>query len=481
MKVNSKVTNALAQIGLVLAVILVIVVVTYSSYAERMEDRIQLKSRYTFTIRIDEEGKLVQSTDENILMDEYLMNSEESVYANTDAKDPLTKVGIDTIGDMWIKEYLAQYTQKFLSSTKSLRKIEIDKTTVLKESDNTVLISFSAKLVDSTTEYFSSWEGILDDGRLHCEWVVTYGVAEHSDGTATVYVESMLTPEDYGIYQYNESMKQEGAEDEESSDSSLTGYVIRDSALYVTYDGGETYKAVPVSHTNLFTEQENNTVLKAGSYMISTTKTAFMYGGSSKSGENVPVTLLYTDNMGEEWVTCEIDDIYTADYMYVEFFDVNVGFIMLGYDRSEAYESGRIYSTVDGGLTWNAVSSGPATGIIKGARFIDESHGFVCYEYMDGMDGNMYLTRDGGKTFSKIMFEAQTLDSSLVETGYTWNQVFNEAQVPKRNEDGILTVNVTQGKEKIINGGKTVARYQSNDKGSTWKYIGQFEINTSGT
>lgn len=215
--------------------------------------------------------------------------------------------------------------------------------------------------------------------------------------------------------------------------------------------------------------------------MISTTKTAVMYGGKSDSGEEVPVTLLYTNNMGEEWITCEIDQIYTADYMYVEFFDEKLGVIVVGYDKTGSYGSSRIYSTIDGGLTWNVVGTGPATGIIKGVKFIDENNGFVCYKHIEGMDSNMYLTRDGGKTFSKIIFEAQKLEGVSTESQLRWNQVFKEAQVPKYNKNGALVVNVTQGEEAVLNNGNIIARYQSTDKGSTWEYIGQFELSTSGT
>lgn len=460
MRINSKAKDALSKIGIALAVVIIIVVAVYSDYAAKMESQIQLKSRYTFTVCIDESGNIVEQRDESIAVD-------------AEKQKPFS-LDIGTIGDIWINEFLNQYTQKFLGGTKSLRKIQIEETEVLDKEANTVLISFSAKPLDSTTEYFSSWEGIIDDGRMRCEWVVKFNIDNHYDGTATIYVDSMLTPEDYGIYQYNESMKEEGDGNQSQDESeSLTGYVIRDSALYITYDGGESYKSVPVAYENLLVMEDDATTLKEGAYMISTTKTAIMYGGSSESGEDVPVTLLYSNNMGEDWITCEIDKIYTADYMYVEFFDENVGMIFIGYDRNELTESSCIYSTFDGGLTWNVVGSGPATGIIKGVKFIDEKTGFICYKHVDGMDSNMYLTRDGGKTFSKIIFEAQKLDGI---TDLKWEQVYKEAQVPKYNKNGILTVNITQGELQLLNNGKTVARYESSDKGSTWKYIGQFEL-----
>ncbi|MBQ4283715.1 MAG: exo-alpha-sialidase [Lachnospira sp.] len=477
MKLDKKVVNALAQVGLALAVVIAVVIASYANYADKMQSKIQLKSRYTFTVCIDESGNVVDRQDA-ASSDE----DDDSVTVGSSATEQFTGVGIGKIGDVWIKEYLAQYTQRFLSATKSLRQIQIDETSVLDEANNTVLIGFSAKLLDSTTEYFSSWEGILDEGRLRCEWVVRFDIDNHYDGTATIYVDSMLTPEDYGIYQYNESMKENnssGDQTEENKDS-LTGYTIKDSTLYITYDGGETYTAVPVAYDNLFINDDEGVSLKAGSYMISTTKTAVLYGGKSEENGDVPVTLLYTDNMGEDWITCEIDRIYNADYMYVEFFGENLGVIVVGYDKTEMYESSRIYSTTDGGVTWNNVGTGPTTGIIKGVKFIDENNGFVCYKYADGMDSNIYLTRDGGKTFSKIIFEAQKLEGVSSDSGLTWNHVFKEAQIPSYNSKGALIINISQGENAIFNNGSTVARYQSHDKGRTWEYIGQYEMN-SGT
>ena len=57
-----------------------------------------------------------------------------------------------------------------------------------------------------------------------------------------------------------------------------------------------------------------------------------------------------------------------------------------------------------------------------------------------------------------------------------WEDVYKEALVPIYDENGILTVYLTQGSNGVYNSGKTAAKYQSTDKGETWKYIGQLEI-----
>ena len=54
--------------------------------------------------------------------------------------------------------------------------------------------------------------------------------------------------------------------------------------------------------------------------------------------------------------------------------------------------------------------------------------------------------------------------------------VYKEALVPVVDSTGIITIYLTQGKNGVYNDGKTAAKYQSSDNGSTWKYIGQMEI-----
>lgn len=466
MKDSSNIKGIIGKILIGIGAVLVILTVWYSDYMNKKASEIKLKSRYTFTVTINTQGELVDTAEALEASDHILAND----FGN---------LKINEIGDIWIREFISQYTQKYLSRSKALKKVEINDTTILDEENNTVLISFSAVRADSTSEYFSSWKGVLEDGRLICEWVVKFDIDNHYDGTATIYVNSMLTPEDYGIYQYNESIKNSNgtANNNSDLDNELTDYVIRDSALYVTYDGGGSYTAVPVALDNLLTVENGGTLeLKQGCAIISTTKTAILYGGKSVSEDKIPITMVYTDDMGKNWITCELDQIYTADYLYVDFFDEKNGIAVVGYDRNEQSESGRIYATDDGGITWDVIGAGPAANIIKGVKFIDEKIGFFCYDYVDGMDSNLYITKDGGRTFSKVLFEAQELDSMPSGEKLTWNEVYKEAMVPVYDKDGVITVYLTQGSDGTYNGGRTAARYQSSDKGDTWKYIGQYDM-----
>jgi len=182
-----------------------------------------------------------------------------------------------------------------------------------------------------------------------------------------------------------------------------------------------------------------------------------------------------------------IDNIYNAEDYYVDFFDESKGVVVCGYAMTDNdKESYKIYKTDNGGENWTTVGSGPANYLLKGIIYVDENVGFFCFNYIDGMDGNLYITKDGGKTFSKVVFPEQELDSTArSETGTSsmqqsdelkWSDVYKEALVPVVDDKGVITVYVTQGSDGTYNDGKTAAKYQSSDKGESWVYISQLEI-----
>ena len=117
--------------------------------------------------------------------------------------------------------------------------------------------------------------------------------------------------------------------------------------------------------------------------------------------------------------------------------------------------------------------------------YVDENVGFFCYNYAEGMDGNLYMTKDGGKTFSKVTLPEQELDSTaksstasstVADDEIKWNDVYKEALVPTVDDKGIITVYLAQGSDRTYNDGKTAAKYQSSDKGDTWVFVRQLEI-----
>lgn len=453
-----------------------------SYYFRSKQNNLDIKSRYTFTIDIDAYGDEITDqyqTKATSYDDSNIVSSVPEVY----------NVETEKIAHTWINAYIRQYMSEYLPSNKSVKKMNIDNIEVLNEDEHIALISFSVVLKNTSSDYFLSWDGITDNGKLKCEWVIEYYIDAHVDNTASVYVASAMSPEEYGIAKYNEKTGISASKEDTTNASTdlLAKYVIRDNILSVTYDGDEHYTTVPVDVENLMFENNSSSTLKEGSYMITTSKTAFIYGGKTGLSDKMPVTICYSNDKGANWTTCELDSIYNAEDFYVDFFDENKGVVVCGYAMIDNdKESYRIYSTQNGGETWTTIGNGPANYMLKGIIYVDENVGFFCFNYTEGMDGNLYMTKDGGKTFSKVSLPEQELDSTAKsETGTSsqyqseelkWSDVYKEALVPVVDDKGVITIYLTQGSDGTYNDGKTAAKYQSSDKGETWMYISQLEI-----
>ena len=349
-------TKIITYAVLVIFSLLVIGVFVYSYVSKYQENKLDIKSRYTFSIRIDDQW--------NVVSDDYVSDYDNDNVSN------FTNPDMVGLGTKWLEKYISQYRQKYVPYSKYIVKSGIDSVSVLDLSSNTVLLSFWVIPQNLNSDYFSSWEGIQDDGRIKCEWVVSFYLDNNYDNTAKLYVTSVMSSEDYGLKQYYAQQGIDSGGDTEITSNSnkdqLANYSIKDNSLLVTYDR-EKYISVPVSYSYLLYEPNSSTTLKEGSYMITTEKTAFVYGGKTANNTKIPVTVVYSDDKGENWTTCELDKIYTADYYYVKFFDSDNGVIVCGYAKSnDTNESSRIYSTSNGGESWDIVGSGPATNIIKG-------------------------------------------------------------------------------------------------------------------
>lgn len=453
-----------------------------SYYFRSKQNNLDIKSRYTFSVDIDAYGDEITEqyqTKATSYDDSNVLSSVPDVYS----------VKTEKIARTWINAYVSQYMSEYLPSNKAVRKMNIDNIEVLNEDEHIALISFSVILKNTSSDYFLSWDGVTDNGKLKCEWVIGYYIDAHSDNTASIYVTSAMSPEEYGIAQYNEKTGISASKEDTTNASTdiLAKYVIRDNILSVTYDGGERYTTVPVDVENLMFENNSSSTLKEGSYMITTSKTAFIYGGKSGQSDKMPVTICYSNDKGANWTTSELDNIYNAEDYYVDFFDENKGVVVCGYAMTDNdKESYKIYKTYNGGENWTTIGNGPANYLLKGIIYVDENVGFFCFNYTDGMDGNLYITKDGGKTFSKVTLPEQELDSTAKsETGTSssqqsdelkWSDVYKEALVPVVDDKGVITIYLTQGSDGTYNDGKTAAKYQSSDKGESWVYISQLEI-----
>ena len=446
--------------------LLVVFMLFYSKYYKDRQNAIELKTQFTFSVRIDGEGNVIKD-------DQNIENTDTSVK-NMEFGD----IGIEKIAQIWVKQFTNQFEQKYISMSKAISGVDISKVQVLNVDENNVLIAFSCEPSSNVTDYFSSWDGYMAEGKLVCEWVIQFQVEDLYDNTARIYAKSIQLPQEYGLT--TSTFKQENAEDQtkssvsnsqNASGSDLCTYDIKDQKLEVSYNGGEKWSTVPVDIGNLSPNINDKTTLPDGSYQIGLEKSAFLYGGNIVSGKTIPLTVIYTNDKGSNWTSALISDITGVTFYYVNFISEKEGFVVVAYNKKDNEETTMIMKTTDGGESWIKVGNGQINNIISGANFIDSKVGYIGYVYTNGMESNLYRTNDGGVTFTPVILAAQQFENA--NTKLLWNSIYKDVQVPKLNDEGVLTLIVTQGTTGDYNGGDTVAKYQSTDSGGTWKFVGE--------
>ena len=445
------------------AFLLVVLLLFYSKYYKDRQNAIVLKTQYTFSVRIDSDGNVIDD-------DQSIENTDESGN-----KLEFGNVGIEQIAQIWIKQFTNQFEQKYISMSKAISGVDISKIQVLNASENNVLIAFSCEPRSNVTDYFSSWDGYLTEGTLVCEWVIQFQVEDLYDNTARIFAKSIQLPQEYGLttstFKATSTEKQtklNPANSQNASGSNLYTYGIKDQKLVVTFDGGEKWSSVPVDIGNLTLDKN---ILPDGSYQVGLEKSAFLYGGNIVSGKTIPLTIIYTNDKGVNWTSTLITDITGVNFYYINFINQKEGFIVVTYNKKDDEETTMIFKTTDGGEYWIKVGSGQINNIVSGVNFINAKVGYVGYEYMNGMESNLYCTTDGGVSFTPVILGSQQFEDT--NTKLSWNSVYKDVQVPTLNDDGVLTLIVSQGSTGDYNGGDTVAKYQSSDNGVTWKYMGE--------
>lgn len=435
-----------AAIQIVLLCILAILVgmIAVATVRGRAENEAVVHSRYTFTV---------------------------SGLSSTD-------VDLETAADIWEQKFLAQFTQSNLPAEKRIRNVRREAVQVLDEENNIVDLKFTFSLVSSDSEFFSSWNAVMtSSGSLSCEWVVTFNREESTDQTYTLSVATIQDPDDYTAETETDDTSKSGqaattsSGSTGSSGSTSSNYVyrIRNQSLQVSYDGGNSYTTVPVEVTRLPYSSGSAEELAAGSYYISPDITAFVTGGMIVDGTRAPVSVTYSTDRGSTWTSAIVDEIYDVDLYYLRVVSSDDIIIALGYSRTEQTEYSKFYYLKDGEVTEGG--SGYKNQPLSGIMFLNDDVGFFSYVYEEGDEGTLYVTRDGGDTYSLVQLDSQQLDSSA--GNLTWSSVFVQALVPRIDEDGNLVVYVTQGTGTKYNNGKTMARYISTDEGKTFTYTGQ--------
>ena len=381
---------------------------------------------------------------------------------------------IETAADIWEQKFLTQFPQSNLPAEKKIRNVKREPLQVLDEENNIVDLKFSFSLASSDSEFFSSWNAVMtSSGSLSCEWIVTFNLEESTDQTYSISVSTIQKLEDYKSDAQTDDTSKSGQADTQSgtqtTSSSSYLYRIRNSTLQVSYNGGNSYTNVPLEVTRLPYSSTSAEELAVGSYYVSSDITAFLSGGMVVDGTRAPVSLTYSTDMGQNWKSVSIDEIYDVDLYYLRVVSPDDIIVALGYSRTDQTEYSKFYYVAGG--TVREGGSGYKNQPLTGIMFLNDNIGFFSYAYEEGDEGTLYETRDGGSTYSLVQLDSQQLDSG--SGSLTWNSVFVQALVPRLDDQGNLVVYVTQGGGTKYNNGKTMARYISTDEGKTFTYTGQ--------
>lgn len=376
------------------------------------------------------------------------------------------------VGAKWLESYTQQYQQKYLQQSKKLKAYTIDKTIVLENEANKVLqIDFTIipQIANDKTTYL--WKGAAAGTQIRCQWVLWFNKEIAADGTIVYKVTKLQSPAAYDLEKYNTSPEKSKDEYDREFVNEIPykkeqyTYKIQNKKCSVSYDGGTTWKEVPLDLETLVNIGDGNTIynkLQEGSYLITPEKTVFIYGGTSKKG----LSCIYSEDKGETWHTAEISrEINGVRVKFCSFPNVKVGYVISTAGRTMSQEEQIIFKTIDGGANWQAVGGGPRTNLLQNSGFISEPVGFITYPVIGGAEPNFYRTEDGGKTFQPILLPVVKEEWM----GSTF-EPFIQPETPYL-ENGKLFVLVGQGPQGDFKGGRIMAKYQSEDMGRTWTFI----------
>jgi photosystem II stability/assembly factor-like uncharacterized protein len=82
---------------------------------------------------------------------------------------------------------------------------------------------------------------------------------------------------------------------------------------------------------------------------------------------------------------------------------------------SSAFSTARLLQTVDGGSKWQEL---PQTPLGAPVVFVNATDGWLAGESGTGGNGNMYRTRDGGKTWEGADIEEPSSPPGVVDAAY---------------------------------------------------------------
>ena len=153
------------------------------------------------------------------------------------------------------------------------------------------------------------------------------------------------------------------------------------------------------------------------------------------------------------------------------FLTENLGWRLVVTDAAAGSRYYEMDKTEDGGTTWNRINTDPfsgSIGVTEGLVFFDEQFGIVGLTGASQSYSRLYVTMDGGMTFTEIQMPTDTvteLPELAEELDFTAAD-YDYLCMPELDGEQLSVLALTEASETegIL--------YQSEDQGEIWVYVG---------
>lgn len=137
-------------------------------------------------------------------------------------------------------------------------------------------------------------------------------------------------------------------------------------------------------------------------FFISEDKTAIVYGFAD--GKESPLQVLISDDMGETWNNYNIEGAKGYDAKFIGFTDKQNGWIVSGGSAGVGRSLNYVYLTSDGGKTWTEIGNPNDlyAESLTGAGFSNKDIGFLGFRYYEDNGPVIYWTKDKGQSWEKL-------------------------------------------------------------------------------
>ena len=380
------------------------------------------------------------------------------------------ETNIANIAKKWLDEYLKQYQQKYIKSSYKIKNYDIYDVQTIDKDNNLVQLNFKISVVKSGL-FVKNWYGKLNrDGTITCSWIIMLrGQVDNNDNI----VADAKMIEDSN--EYLNDVKNNVKYTKEKKDK--YNYRLRNNKLYVSFNADNEWipidwVEVPIDVSTIKLYNSGNT-LDNDFYYISPSKTYFV---TCTSDGGLGHNIIFSDDQGKTWNDIIIPN-NDEKVLSINVINKNNIIAFLGYDFSLTQCEIRIIKTIDM-KTWIDYAKVPKDYMSQNTTgiFFNDSLGFVKEANISGDSSIIYMTTDLGQNYTQINFPEQKLEDN--KFSLSWNQVYDMPNLPTF-ENNELTILVSQGTDGDYKGGKTQAKYISNNLGKTWKYVGQIELKDS--